>query len=290
MSSLYPVRKHRFPTLGVTSPHMTDKSVNRTHGMLGVVTEAQHLLHGEGNGAFGNYHPGRADGDYGRATGLAARRAHFWLGFPRDRVTSHFGAELRAYLLPVHHEQHAKLPATYRARRKARLALKKLPTWFKPKAPSGLGAKMYSIASSQVGTFESPSGSNRCKYTAWYGLVGPWCAMFLSWCAHVAGSHNAAAGARWASVEAVVADARASRNGLRVVSHSEVQRGDWAAFHFTENFQHIGMFDHWIQRGVSFATIDGNTTTSGGSEFNGGIVARKERFVSNVHDFVRLTG
>lgn len=282
----YPIR-HHFPTLGFTSPHMTDKSVHRQTGHVeGAVTEAQQLLHGDGAGHFGNYHPGPIDGEYGGRTANAARRAHFWLGYPRSRVNRHFGAELRSHLLPVTHPQHTRLPRTYALRRKARLAMHKLPAWFKPPAPSNLGARMYNVAATQVGVKESPFGSNHVKYTDWYGFAGPWCAMFLSWCAHQAGSHNAAAGARWAAVEAVCADAQAGRNGLHVVNSHEVRRGDWCPFHFTEPFQHIEMFDHWIQPGVSFATIGGNTGPV--SQSNGGEVARGGRFMSQLYFFVRL--
>lgn len=38
------------------------------------------------------------------------------------------------------------------------------------------------IANQQLGKHESPPGSNRTPYGAWYGLDGhPWCAMFASW-------------------------------------------------------------------------------------------------------------
>ena len=38
------------------------------------------------------------------------------------------------------------------------------------------------IAAGEIGTVESPSGSNRVKYAKWYGMNGqPWCAMFVSW-------------------------------------------------------------------------------------------------------------
>src|SRR5262252_5192294 len=30
----------------------------------------------------------------------------------------------------------------------------------------------------QIGTKENPANSNQCPYTQWYGMVGPWCAMF----------------------------------------------------------------------------------------------------------------
>jgi peptidoglycan hydrolase-like protein with peptidoglycan-binding domain len=37
-------------------------------------------------------------------------------------------------------------------------------------------------ARKQLGTHEEPFGSNITPYSKWYGLIGPWCAMFVSWC------------------------------------------------------------------------------------------------------------
>lgn len=37
-------------------------------------------------------------------------------------------------------------------------------------------------ARSQIGTGEQRPGSNRVPYSDWYGVRGPWCAMFVSWC------------------------------------------------------------------------------------------------------------
>lgn len=43
---------------------------------------------------------------------------------------------------------------------------------------------LLSVARSQLGYVESPPGSNRTKFGAWYGMDGSaWCAMFVSWCA-----------------------------------------------------------------------------------------------------------
>ncbi|MDP8929180.1 MAG: CHAP domain-containing protein, partial [Actinomycetota bacterium] len=43
------------------------------------------------------------------------------------------------------------------------------------------------IARKELGTHEHPPGTNRVKYCDWYGVVGPWCAMYLSWVFHQAG-------------------------------------------------------------------------------------------------------
>lgn len=50
--------------------------------------------------------------------------------------------------------------------------------------PRGLGVRdrILARARSQLGIHEKPFGSNRTPYSKWYGLVGPWCARFVSWC------------------------------------------------------------------------------------------------------------
>lgn len=43
-------------------------------------------------------------------------------------------------------------------------------------------------ARSQLGVHEIPYGTNRTPYSVWYGMIGPWCAMFVSWVLYMAGS------------------------------------------------------------------------------------------------------
>lgn len=44
------------------------------------------------------------------------------------------------------------------------------------------------IAIDQIGTKETPSGSNQTKYNDWYGMNHvPWAAMFVSYCFYHAG-------------------------------------------------------------------------------------------------------
>ena len=42
--------------------------------------------------------------------------------------------------------------------------------------------EILAVARKELGVKESPAGSNRTKYGAWYGLDGqPWCMMFVQW-------------------------------------------------------------------------------------------------------------
>lgn len=131
-------------------------------------------------------------------------------------------------------------------------------------------SKLISVARSQIGVKEKPAGSNRVKYTSWYGMVGPWCAMFVSWCAAEAGIPTSVipkhawtpAGKsffqkkkQWGSKPRVGAIAYYNLSGLGRVSH-------------------VGIVERVYKDG-SFDAIEGNTDIRGGR--TGGQVMRKRR-------------
>ena len=136
------------------------------------------------------------------------------------------------------------------------------------------------IALGEKGISESPAGSNRVKYSVWYGMIGPWCAMFVSWVYAQAGLPF-----RYAYVPYIVRDARAGRNGLRVVSSP--QRGDVVCYQFGSEPDHCGIFLRWIDA-HSFEAIEGNTSLT--SNDNGGRVMVRHRPRSAVVAFVRAKG
>ena len=132
-------------------------------------------------------------------------------------------------------------------------------------------------AVSQLGISESPPNSNRVKYTDWYGMVGPWCAMFVTWCFETNSRRESPSfvkGSRYAYVPYVVADARAGKNGL--FTTDDPQPGDLVCYdwNFDGEYDHIGVFEKWIGGG-QFTAIEGNTSTSNNS--NGGSVMRRTR-------------
>jgi Putative peptidoglycan binding domain/CHAP domain len=58
-----------------------------------------------------------------------------------------------------------------------------------PAVPAKITSKaVLDKARSQLGVHEVPYGSNKTPYTVWYGMTGPWCAMFVSWCLAMAGN------------------------------------------------------------------------------------------------------
>jgi hypothetical protein len=132
-----------------------------------------------------------------------------------------------------------------------------------------------SKAITQIGVKESPAYSNKVPYTDWYGLTGPWCAMFVTWCFETSGdSPSFKQGRSYAYVPYMVNDARAYRNGLAVTKDpipGDVVMFDWEGDGVHD---HVGLFEKMLPNG-NMQTIEGNTAV--GNESNGGQVMRRER-------------
>jgi hypothetical protein len=130
-------------------------------------------------------------------------------------------------------------------------------------------------ARTQFGVKESPPNSNQCKYTDWYGMVGPWCAMFCTWAYVLSGdSPSFVKGVNYAYVPYIVSDARAKRNGLSVTN--DPIPGDLVCFdwHWDGVFDHVGFFEKWTG-GRTFNAVEGNTAV--GNDSDGGEVMRRSR-------------
>jgi hypothetical protein len=128
--------------------------------------------------------------------------------------------------------------------------------------------KILDIARSQLGTHESPPNSNRVKYSAWYGMVGPWCDMFVSWCADQAGEREAVG--RFAYTPSHEAWFRSKGREVRI---RDAKPGDIVFFNFIGRTSHVGIVES--NRGDGLITIEGNT--NGGGSRDGGSVIRHFR-------------
>jgi hypothetical protein len=138
-------------------------------------------------------------------------------------------------------------------------------------------------AISQLGVKESPPNTNRVKYSDWYGMVGPWCAMFVTYCFETSGnSPSFVKGQRYAYVPFIVADARASVNGLRTTDEpipGDLVCFDWDVTGYGAEYDHIGLFEKWGREPSTFTTVEGNTSL--GNQSNGGAVMRRTRNARN---------
>jgi hypothetical protein len=135
-------------------------------------------------------------------------------------------------------------------------------------------------AATQIGVTEQPPNSNVTPYTDWYGQVGPWCAMFVTWCFELGAndvgedSPTFVRGQRYAYVPYLVADARDGLHGLTTTD--DPRPGDAVAFDwaFDTIYDHVGLFEGWLETGL-FSTIEGNTSHA--DQSNGGSVMRRQR-------------
>ena len=131
--------------------------------------------------------------------------------------------------------------------------------------------KLISIATKEIGTKESPSGSNKQKYGIEYGQNGvSWCLIFIWWCFKQAGlSKYFYGGGKSASCTQFVSHYKSQ------VITGNYQRGDLVFFNFSGGSatQHVGLCTDCS--GGYITTIDGNTGTT--NEANGGAVMTRKR-------------
>lgn len=242
-------------TLALTSPHM--------HGPD--ILALQWLLHQRG------YYHDERDGDYGPLTAQAVYRAKFWLGYRKP--------DQQAAQLLVDYLKHSRKP-TWAMRTRA-LARKRR------QAEQPLRVRALAEAILHLGSKER-TGHNDIFWTDWWHLQGPWCAMYASWCYLKAGSKTFSRGNRYAYCPYIVADARAGRNHLTVVTFPAP--GDLVLYDWDKDgvADHVGLFENWIAggEGTEFHAIEGNTAV--GNDSNGGEVLRRTRKRNQVQVFAHV--
>lgn len=140
-------------------------------------------------------------------------------------------------------------------------------------------AQSLALSKSWLGRHEDPAGSNRCWVTAWFGIIGPWCAMMQSLRLFTLGFRytGAQTAKGWASAEMM--HQYWIRKGW-MTSHPEP--GDLVFFHFPGEHagcNHVGEFLSF-PASTTVKTRDGNT--SGTNPADGGMVADMVRSRSYV--------
>lgn len=154
--------------------------------------------------------------------------------------------------------------------------------------------KLIGIARDELGYTEQPKDSNNTKYGQVYGLQGqPWCVIFLWWLFREAGlSKLFFDGQKTASCGMLL---RWARNNYLTVEPQDIQPADIVILNFlgTTDTQHCGLVVELGPRLYSstlsyFKTIEGNTTPGAeGSQDNGGSVALKNRYTSQIVGAIR---
>ena len=136
--------------------------------------------------------------------------------------------------------------------------------------------RLLAVAVRELGQTENPPNSNRVKYSAAYGLVGPWCSMFVWWCAREAG-----AGDMRQLVTPSFASCQGALNALKTQgrlrgSKQQAEKGDVVYFDWNAD-RHVDHTGFVLERHADgLVTVEGNTSASG-SQSNGGAVMRKFR-------------
>jgi putative peptidoglycan binding protein/CHAP domain-containing protein len=129
-------------------------------------------------------------------------------------------------------------------------------------------------ARSQLGVTEHPPGSNRIPYNDWYGVQGPWCAMFVSWCTYQEGLALPASTAKGFAYTPSGAS-WFKRRGRWTMRPAE---GLVVFFDFpgdsVDRISHVGIVEQ-VRPDGTIVTIEGNTDERGGR--TGGKVMRKAR-------------
>ena len=242
-------------TLAITSPPM--------HGVH--VTYAQKMLNEYGVWV------GAIDGVFGEFTGRACSEAKYKLGYAKANITPTYGTQLDRFLNGT-----LKQTVAMKIRAKQRVRKQSLPT------------TVIQIAREYIGVKESPAGSNQVLFSDWYGIIGPWCAMFVTYCFVKAGSKAFARGERWAYCPFMLADARQQKNGLSVVSAKDALKSDIVLYSWKQDgvANHVGIVLTPVDANGNFTAIEGNT--SEGNDSNGGEVMVRSRNFSSVIAFVRV--
>ena len=131
-------------------------------------------------------------------------------------------------------------------------------------------------ARGEIGTKESPAGSNQVKYNAAYygrevsGSSYPWCCVFVWWCFRQAGAPELFFGGRKTAYCPTLKTYHKAQS-----VKGDYRPGDVVFFNFSgrSNAAHVGICESFD--GTYITTIDGNTGS--GSEADGGAVLRRKR-------------
>jgi peptidoglycan hydrolase-like protein with peptidoglycan-binding domain len=239
-------------TLTLTTPLTRGSDVDR----------AQRILSVRG------YFVGKVDGVFGEITGRACTDAKYALGYAAKNIKPSYGSDLEAFLTGKKPTPAMRIRANQR------------------KKKTSIGEAALKVAREYVGVKENPAGSNRVVFSEWYGVTGPWCAMFVTYCMVKAGSKTFERARRYAYCPYILSDAKQNR-GMSVVSADDAESGDVVLYSWRQNgvADHVGLVVTPPNGGVSFVAIEGNTAI--GADSDNGEVMVRQRQVRDVIAFVR---
>lgn len=151
-----------------------------------------------------------------------------------------------------------------------------------------LSSKLIQVAKGEIGKQEIPKGSNWGpevkKYLNSVGINEPasWCMAFVYWCTATAAQALSVNNPLYKTGGVMNQWYNAHPNN-KILEHP--QAGDIFIMEFAHGLGHTGIVE--TIEGPYINTIEGNTNEDGSRE--GYEVARRKRFVSSIHGFIRLT-
>ncbi|MBD5169226.1 MAG: CHAP domain-containing protein [Oscillibacter sp.] len=133
------------------------------------------------------------------------------------------------------------------------------------------------VAQGELGSTESPAGSNRTKYGKWMGLDGqPWCMSFVQWCFYQAGY----------TLPYKTGSCSDLLNWYRKNKPECIVTVPKARDIVIYNFGHTGILESAVAGTVT--VVEGNTSVgAAGSQDNGGGVYTRTRSRTLVQAFIR---
>ena len=143
------------------------------------------------------------------------------------------------------------------------------------------------LALNQRGITETPPGNNHNKFTEWYGITGPWCAMFISWVfAHSRPEPIIPRLMPKFAFTPLFADwYREHKRSF--VDEDKAVSGDTVFYNFPDSLdriQHVGLVLDNQRADKQLLTIEGNTSsgTSGSQDDGGGVFVRQRPYGSSI--------
>lgn len=262
--------QHFFRDLRLTSPNMRGSDVRILQEKLGKVH--------------------KTDGVYGTVTASAVKDWKWRIGLPEHQVNTTLRMGESEYLfgkqrsLLMQARTKSRLKKAEAAKNRAAVARSEMVRW------ANLGWREYPSGSNRVPQLETLSLKQ-----GWPTNMGwPWCAFATTLSGLIAGLSASQAGrsGKYNTLycPAILAEARAGRNHLRVVDWSQARDGDLVLFDWDDDgvADHIGRLNGDPDPGLIVDTVEGNTSYDNtGSQSNGGAVALRTRSKTDIVAVVR---